>query len=122
MSIISYKHTFLSANLHISINSYDKNVENINVPLIIFTLFKQVNDLKKVKMFEQISFNDIKLRIGDKLYKDGRLYAEVMGESKELYFLHKSGSSCDMPNPYFKKTIIENILFGKLFLEEMHFQ
>jgi hypothetical protein len=78
--------------------------------------------LKKVKMFEQISFNDIKLRIGDKLYKDGRLYAEVMGESKELYFLHKSGSSCDMPNPYFKKTIIENILFGKLFLEEMHFQ
>jgi len=35
---------------------------------------------------------------------------------------NKSGSSCEMPNPYFKKTVIENILFGRLFLEEMRFQ
>ncbi|HNR03810.1 MAG TPA: hypothetical protein PKU88_03230 [Bacillota bacterium] len=76
----------------------------------------------KGRGFEQISFRDIDLRIGDKLYKDGRLYAEVMGESEELYFLQKSGSSCEMPNPYFKETIIENILFGRLFLEEMRFQ
>ncbi|HYE82550.1 MAG TPA: hypothetical protein VEG39_10365 [Clostridia bacterium] len=74
------------------------------------------------KMFEQIGMGDIKLKVGDKLYKNGKLYAEVMGESEELYFLQKSGSSCDMPNPYFKETIIENILFGRLFLECLSFQ
>lgn len=74
------------------------------------------------RMFEQIGFGDIKLHIGDKLYKNGKIYAEVMGESEELYFLQKSGSNCDMPNPYFKETIIENILFGRLFLEQMSFQ
>ncbi|MEA4846165.1 MAG: hypothetical protein VB106_02910 [Clostridiaceae bacterium] len=74
------------------------------------------------RKFEQISLEDIELRIGDKLYKDGSLYAEVMGESEELYFLQKSGSSCDMPSPYFKDTIIESILFGKLFLEQLRFQ
>ena len=74
------------------------------------------------KPYEQISFGDIKLRIGDKLYKNGKLYAEVMGESEELYFLQKSGSNCDIPSPYFKETVIENILFGRLFLEQMNFQ
>ena len=74
------------------------------------------------KMFEQIGFGDIKLNVGDKLYKNGKLYAEVMGESEELYFLQKSGSSCDMPSPYFKETVIENILFGKLLLERVSFQ
>ncbi|MBP7073349.1 MAG: hypothetical protein KBB40_07600 [Clostridia bacterium] len=83
---------------------------------------KKRRNNSKGRGFEQISFRDIELRIGDKLYKDGRLYAEVKGESEELYFLQKSGSSCEMPNPYFKKTVIENILFGRLFLEEMRFQ
>lgn len=83
---------------------------------------KKRKSSSKGRGFEQISFRDIELRIGDKLYKDGRLYAEVKGESEELYFLQKSGSSCEMPNPYFKETVIENILFGRLFLEEMRFQ
>ncbi|KUO74882.1 MAG: hypothetical protein APF77_08125 [Clostridia bacterium BRH_c25] len=74
------------------------------------------------KMYEQIGFEDIKLSVGDKLYKNGKLYAEVIGESGELYFLQKSGSSCAMPNPYFKETVIENILFGRLFLERLSFQ
>jgi hypothetical protein len=74
------------------------------------------------RMFEQISFGDIKLCIGDKLYKNGKLYAEIMGESEELYFLQKSGSSCNMPSPYFKETVIENILFGRFILEQLSFQ
>lgn len=74
------------------------------------------------KPFEQISFADIKLNIGDKLYQNGAFYAEVTGESEELYFLQKSGSSCDMASPYFKETIIEGILFGKLMLEKMSYQ
>lgn len=74
------------------------------------------------KTFEQIGLGDIKLSIGDKLYKNGKLYAEVTGESEELYFLQKSGSNCDMPSPYFKETLIESILFGRLFLERLSFQ
>lgn len=73
------------------------------------------------KEFEQISFGDICISTGDKLYKDGKLYAEVTGESEDLYFLLKSGSSCDIPSPYFKDTIIENILFGRLFLERLSY-
>ena len=72
-------------------------------------------------MFEQISFEDIKLNVGDKLYKNGKLYAEVTGESEELYFLQKCGSRCDIPNPFFKNTIIESILFGELYLEQLSF-
>jgi len=74
------------------------------------------------KPFEQIGFSDIKLNVGDKLYKNGVLYAEVTGESEELYFLQKEGSSCDMSTPYFKETIIESILFGRLILERLSFQ
>jgi hypothetical protein len=74
------------------------------------------------RIFEQIGFNDIKLSKGDKLYKNGELYAEITGESEELYFLQKTGSSCDMASPYFKETIIESILFGRLFLEQLSFQ
>ena len=73
-------------------------------------------------MYEQICFEDIKLNTGDKLYKNGRLYAEVKGESEELYFLQKPGSGCEMHSPYFKNTIVESILFGKLFIEHMNFQ
>lgn len=71
--------------------------------------------------FEQISFNDIKLSIGDKLYKNGKLYAEITGESEDLYFLQKPDSSCDIPTPYFKETVIENILFGKFIIEKLSF-
>jgi len=74
------------------------------------------------RMFEQISFDDIKLCIGDKLYKNDKLYAEVTGESEDLYFLQKPGSSCDMPTPYFKETVIENILFGGFIIEKLSFQ
>lgn len=88
-----------------------------------------VNKMKKrrksssgQKAFEQIGFEDIKLSIGDKLYKNGKLYAEVKGESEELYFLQKSGSNCDLPSPYFKETIIEGILFGRLYIEQLSFQ
>lgn len=74
------------------------------------------------KEYEQISIGDIQLCVGDKLYKNGKLYAEVTGESEDLYFLLKSGSSCDIPSPYFKDTIIENILFGRLLLERLSYQ
>lgn len=74
------------------------------------------------KEFEQISFGDIQLCVGDKLYVDGKLYAEITGESEDLYFLQKSGSSCDIPSPYFKDTVIENILFGKFLLERLSYQ
>lgn len=74
------------------------------------------------KEFEQISFGDIHICVGDKLYMDGKLYAEIMGESEDLYFLQKSESSCDIPSPYFKDTIIENILFGRFLLERLSFQ
>jgi hypothetical protein len=99
------------------------------VMYVVIILNALVDDMRKKKrtvskdrMFEQIGIGDIKLRIGDKLYQNGKLYAEVMGESEELYFLQKSGSSCDMPSPYFKDTVIDCILFGKLFLEQMSFQ
>jgi hypothetical protein len=90
---------------------------------------KEFNDMKRKrkrssgeKEFEQISFGDIHICIGDKLYMDGKLYAEIMGESEDLYFLQKSGSSCEIASPYFKDTIIENILFGKFLLERLHYQ
>jgi len=73
-------------------------------------------------VFEQIGFSDIKLHIGDKLYKNGELYAEVKGESEELYFLQKTGSSCDIPTPYLKTTIIDRILFGTFCIEHLNFQ
>lgn len=72
--------------------------------------------------FQQIGFEDIQLCVGDKLYMNGKLYAEVTGESEDLYFLQKSGSNCDIPSPYFKDTIIENILFGKFFIERLSYQ
>jgi hypothetical protein len=71
--------------------------------------------------FEQIGLMDIKLHIGDKLYKNGKLYAVVKDESEELYFLKKEGSRSDIPTPYFKDTIIENILFGTLIIERLNF-
>ncbi len=74
------------------------------------------------KPYEQIGIEDIKLSIGDKLYKNGKLYAEITGESEELYFLQKSESNCDLPSPYFKETIIDGILFGNLILERLSFQ
>ncbi len=74
------------------------------------------------KEFEQIGFEDIRLYAGDKLYMNGELYAEVTGESEDLYFLQKSGSNCDIPSPYFKDTIIENILFGRFFIERLSYQ
>ncbi|MGE5630305.1 MAG: hypothetical protein ACM3TR_04315 [Caulobacteraceae bacterium] len=73
-------------------------------------------------IFEQIGLVDLKLHIGDKLYKNGTFYAEVKGESDALYFLQKANSSCDMPTPYLKDTVIENILFGKFIIERLSFQ
>jgi len=99
------------------------------IPLCENNFTYRVKDMKRKrrnasgeKMYEQIGFGDIKLSVGDKLYKNGRLYAEVTGESGELYFLQKSGSNCDMDSPYFKDTIIESILFGRLILERLSFE
>lgn len=83
---------------------------------------KKKKKRKSYVPFEQIGLEDIKLHIGDKLYKDGELYAEVRGESNELYFLKKPGSSCDMPTPFFKSTVIENILFGIFTIDNLSFQ
>lgn len=113
--------------MQISVNSDNINVENniVREQLLRF----RVNDMRRKrrnasseKMFDQIGFGDLKLSIGDKLYKNGKLYAEITGESEGLYFLQKSGSSCDMASPYFKDTVIESILFGRLFLEQLNFE
>lgn len=106
-----------------SINSDNINVENtIDIYILVNDMKRRKRSGSGDKIFEQIGFDDIKLNVGDKLYKNGELYAEIAGESEELYFLHKSGSSCDLPSPYFKETIIEGILFGRLILERLSFQ
>lgn len=72
--------------------------------------------------YEQLTFEHIKLNTGDRLFMNGSLYAEIAGESEDLYFLKKASSGCDMPTPFFKRTIIEHILFGKLAPDILRFQ
>lgn len=72
--------------------------------------------------YEQLTFESIKLNTGDQLFKNGTLYAVITGESEELYFLRKVSSGCDMSTPYFKQTLIDSILFGKLALNQLNYK
>lgn len=69
----------------------------------------------------QISIYDITLKAGDKLFKDGKLYGEISGESDSLYFILKTKSLDNIPIPYHKDTLRESILTGKLTLEEYNY-
>ncbi len=73
-------------------------------------------------LYQQLAFDSISLNVGDQLYKNGALYAVVTGESDELYFLRKVSSGCDMSTPYFKSTLIDSILFGKLAINQLSYK
>jgi hypothetical protein len=65
----------------------------------------------------QISIYDIVLKAGDKLFKDGTMYGEIAGESESLYYVLKCNSNDNMPIPFQKHSLRNNILLGKLTLE-----
>lgn len=69
----------------------------------------------------QISIFDIALKTGDKLFKDGIVYGEITGESDLLYFVLKTNSKDNMPIPYQKQNLLNNILMGKLTLESFNY-
>jgi hypothetical protein len=69
----------------------------------------------------QLSIFDIALKAGDKLFRDGKLYGEIAGESESLYFVMKTNSLDNMPIPYHKDTLRESILTGKFTLEEYNY-
>jgi preprotein translocase subunit YajC len=69
----------------------------------------------------QISIYDMVLRAGDKLFKDGALYGEVAGESDSLYFVVKTNSKDNMPIPFQKNSLLNNILMGILTMESYSF-
>lgn len=70
----------------------------------------------------QLSIFDIALKAGDRLFKDGKLYGEITGESESLYFVMKINSIDNMPIPYHKDTLRERILTGNLTLEEYNYK
>ena len=76
---------------------------------------------RKQRMDNQISIYDISLKAGDKLFKDGELYGEISGESELLYFVIKTSSKDNMPIPYQKENLRNNILMGKLSLESFNY-
>ncbi len=69
----------------------------------------------------QISIYDMTLNIGDKLYRNGGVYGEVVGESDSLYFIIKENSRDTIPIPYKKETLRNSILIGKLSLESLKY-
>lgn len=73
---------------------------------------------KKRSNESQLSIFDMTLKAGDKLFRDGKLYGEITGESDSLYFVMKTSSLDNIPIPYHKDTLRESILTGKLTLEE----
>ena len=81
----------------------------------------EMSSKRRQRSEDQISIYDMVLRIGDKLYKDGFTYGEIAGESDSLYFVRKASSKDNMPIPYQKETLRNNILTGKLTLESFHY-
>lgn len=71
---------------------------------------------------EQICIDDISVEIGDKLYRDGVLYAEVTDISESLYFLKKPHKPDSLPDFYIKDHIVREILFGNLTLQKLTFK
>jgi hypothetical protein len=76
---------------------------------------------RKQAIENQISIYDMVLKTGDKLFKDGALYGEIAGESELLYFVIKTNSRDNMPIPYQKHSLKNNILLGKLTLESFNY-
>jgi hypothetical protein len=70
---------------------------------------------------DQISIYDIALKAGDKLFKDGALYGEIVGESESLYYVIKTNSRDNMPIPYQKDSLLNYVLIGKLTMERYSF-
>lgn len=95
------------------LESYYRIVEKIGC-VIVASRKKQENQY-------QISIYDIALKSGDKLYKDGIMYGEITGESESLYFVMKTTSKDNIPIPYHKDTLRNNILLGKLTLENYRY-
>lgn len=95
---------------------------NVNwlVRYILNGCVKMSSKRKKVNE-NQISIFDMALRTGDRLFKDGKLYGEISGESESLYFVMKAKSLDTIPTPYHKDTLRERILTGKLTLEEYNY-
>ncbi len=76
---------------------------------------------RKLANENQISIYDMVLKAGDKLFKDGALYGEIAGESESLYYVLKTNSRDNMPIPYQKHSLRNNILLGKLTLENFNY-
>ncbi len=70
----------------------------------------------------QIDITDIKLKIGDKLYKNGSLYGEIKDESSTLFFISRAFSDDIIPSPYIKEKLIESILMGTFTLDEVNYE
>lgn len=77
---------------------------------------------RKQKDDVQISIFEMTLKAGDKLYKDGKLYGTITGESESLYFVMKTVSFDNMPIPYKKDNLRNSILMGRLTLENLNFE
>lgn len=70
----------------------------------------------------QISIEDISLSIGDKIYRNSVLYAEVVDISDALYFLKKEHKQVDIPDPYKKEILVEKILEGEYTIDKVKYQ
>lgn len=77
--------------------------------------------IRNIHADHQIGVFDIKLCVGDRLYKNNELYGEVADVSETLYFIKRAGSD-GIPNPYSKAHLIDNIVMGVLSIEHMNFE
>lgn len=76
---------------------------------------------RKSKDSEQISLNDIHLKMGDIIYKDGTPYATVSSVSDNLYLLIRKTEHGDITTPYRKETLIDLILSGILTVDSLRY-
>ncbi len=110
----------LSAGLRYLTQRYTMPIPEAKAVLtkcIIFT--KEVSMVEA--QYQQLSMEDIDLKVGDRLYKEEKLYAEVVGISSSLYFLDKPGSTSGIPDARMKEHLIKEILYGSYRLEQVRF-
>lgn len=70
----------------------------------------------------QISIDDISIEIGDKLYRNSVLYAEVVDMGETLYFIKKPGETDSVLSFYIKDRLVRDLLFGNLSLQRLSFK